>query len=319
MPVVAAQAHAQAFQRIVVQAQGRCVAVGHFVFVGARGALVHELLGRETLGIERGEQLHLVAPVLHAAPERQAELVPRIGEYRGLALGTVAGEEVERLVVGVAVAHGHDDFASPHVQHSAEKLLVQPELLDGHLATLFGFGFVFARFFGFYFNGSLVAAVLKLYFGAQGPTAAEVEAEVERHMGQVELAMAFVVLVAGGGVVAVETLAVEIARHNGLAITAQTQALEEAGLFLLFGGVWHLRRGSRHGIHRHGLAFRSCHHCHQHHECKNSESHIWACCFPTAKFGLLSAACNTQKWVFLLPAPCSPLPTFGEKTNHFRG
>ena len=176
--------------------------------------------------------------------------MPGVGQYGGLAFGTVAGEEVEGFVVGIGVAHGHDDLARPDVEASLCEGFVHPELFQGHLTAFFRFCLVFSRLFGLYLYGRLVAAVFELNLRAHGPSVAEVVAHAEGHVRQVKASVALVVLVTLGGVVAVETLAVEVAGHDSLAVASEVEAT-----YLIINyarvaeGICIPPRGSRDAIH----------------------------------------------------------------------
>ena len=66
--------------------------------------------------------------------------------------------------------------------------------------------------------------MLKLYLRTHGPSMAEVIAEVESDVWQVEASVAIVILVCGRVAVAVEMLTVEIPAHHGLAISTDTES-----------------------------------------------------------------------------------------------
>ena len=66
--VVSAQTYAQAADGIVVHAQRTGIVVGHLELIGARGTVVHEILGREALRVKARQQLHLVSPVFQPSP-----------------------------------------------------------------------------------------------------------------------------------------------------------------------------------------------------------------------------------------------------------
>ena len=128
-------------------------------------------------------------------------------------------------MVGVGVAHRHNDFARLDVEASAPKRLVQPKLLKGHFATLLSLGLIFARFLGLHLHSRFIAAVLKFDLRAQRPAVAKVVAQVERDVRQVKTPVARIVAIAFGRIIAVETLTVEVARHHRLAIAAQAQTI----------------------------------------------------------------------------------------------
>ena len=65
----------------------------------------------------------IVTEVAGMAPERNAGLMPCAGENGVLAFGTIDGEEIERLMVGVGQTYGHDDMAGTYVGETSERLL----------------------------------------------------------------------------------------------------------------------------------------------------------------------------------------------------
>ena len=150
--------------------------------------------------------------------------MPGVGHDGGLALWTIDGEELVGLVVGIRIAHGYDDLARLDIELAAHKLLVEPELLDVHLAALLYLGLIFARLLGLDLYGSTVAAMLKLDLRTQRPAIAEVIAQIQDHVGQVEASVTLVVGIVLGFLVAVEALAVEVARHHGFTIASDVQA-----------------------------------------------------------------------------------------------
>ena len=68
-------------------------------------------------------------------------------------------------MVGIGVTDGHDDLTGLDVELASPELLVDPELLDVHLAAFFHLGLIFSGLFCFYLHGSAVATMLKLYLG----------------------------------------------------------------------------------------------------------------------------------------------------------
>ena len=87
----------------------------------------------------------IVTEVAGMAPERNAGLMPCAGKNGVLAFGTIDGEEVERLVVGVGQTYWHDNMAGTYVGETSERLL-NPELLQLHFATAFLFLLKLNRF-----------------------------------------------------------------------------------------------------------------------------------------------------------------------------
>ena len=121
-------------------------------------------------------------------------------------------------MIGVGIAYGNDYFTGLDVELAFPELLVDPELLDVHLAAFFHLGFIFSGFLGLYLHGGAIATMLKLYLGTQCPSLAEVVAEVQTYVWQVDASMALVVGLVLGFLIAVETLTVKIAGHGSLSI-----------------------------------------------------------------------------------------------------
>ena len=136
-----------------------------------------------------------------------------------LALWTVYGEEVERLVVGVCQAYRHHNVANADIGKSAKRLL-NPELLKLYLAAALLLLLKLNGLLGLVFYGRTGAAVLKLDLGAECPTLAKVVAKVYNGMGYVEASVARVVLTAACRTVAVARVAVEVAAQRHLAVSA---------------------------------------------------------------------------------------------------
>ena len=127
----------------------------------------------EVVGIQTGHQLGLVAEIAVATPETHTGLVPGAGQYGVLTLRTGHSEKVQRLVVGIVQTHRHHNVAGPDVGMLTERLL-NPELLQFHLAAFLGLLLPLAAFLVFLLVGDAGAAVLKLYLRAEGPALAKV-------------------------------------------------------------------------------------------------------------------------------------------------
>ena len=119
--------------------------------------------------------------------------MPRIRHDGSLALRAVDGEELVWLVVGIRIAHGHDDLTGLDIELPTSKLLVDPELLDVHLAALLHFSLILAGLLGLDLHGAATAAMLKLHLAAQRPALAEVIAKVQTYVRQVKTPMTLVV------------------------------------------------------------------------------------------------------------------------------
>ena len=89
------------------------------------------------------------------------------------AFGTIDGEEVERLVVGVGQTYGHDDMAGTYVGETSERFL-NPELLQLHFATALLLLLKLDRFLCLIFYSRTCTAMLKLNLRTQRPALAKV-------------------------------------------------------------------------------------------------------------------------------------------------
>ena len=218
---VSACRQSKSANRLEINACRTSVTVGNFEFVGTCRAVFHEAIGAKPLGIEPRQKHRLIAHFPDLSPHAHARLVPRARQHTAFAFGAVNGVKLNRHMVLVHSAHGHNHFAHTNVQFRA-KTLLQPELLESNLAATLNFSLVLARLVGVNLNRRLDPAVLKLNLGAHCPAAAEVVANINDHVRQVELPVAIVVFVLFGETVAVEVSAVEIARRHGLAVSANS-------------------------------------------------------------------------------------------------
>ena len=224
LSVVAAQTEPQTLHGIIVKTEGSAVLVGDVELEGRFGTFVNPARVGELIGVQAGQELCLIAEFAITSEERETCLMPRGGHDDVLALGTIYREEVEGLVVGIVQAYGHHDMACADVGGLGEGLL-NPELLEFHLAAFFHFLFPFAAFLVFLLVCEAVAAVLELYLSAERPAFAEVVAEVNHSVGDVETAVARVVLMIFGLGVAAHVVAVEIAAVVNLSVAADAQTV----------------------------------------------------------------------------------------------
>ena len=107
------------------------------------------------------------------APERNASLMPCARQNGVFAFGTIDGEEVERLMIGVGQTYGHNDVAGTYVGETSERLL-NPELLKLYFAATLLLLLKLYRLLCLIFYSRTGAAVLKLNLGAQRPALAKV-------------------------------------------------------------------------------------------------------------------------------------------------
>ena len=119
----------------------------------------------------------------------------------------------------VGLPDWHDDVSHADVEAFAKRLL-DPELLQSHLAAALNFVLEFSGFLGLDFHGHFAAAVLKLDFAAHAPALAEIVAQIDDYMRQVHATVAFGVFVTLGVRIAEHIVAVEVAGIDGLAVAA---------------------------------------------------------------------------------------------------
>ena len=146
-------------------------------------------------------------------------------------------------MVGIVQAHGHHNMSEAQVGSARESLL-NPELLELHLAAFLHFLLPLSAFLVLFLVGQPVAAMLKLDFRAEFPALAEVVSQVDYHMGKVETSMAGIVLMLFGLTVAAHVVAEEIARVSHLAIAADAEVLATGMVHHAVAGI-HLRQSSR--------------------------------------------------------------------------
>ena len=208
---------------IVVDAQGACEVVGHAELIARGRAVLHPVGVVEHIGVEGGHHDGFITPVAELSPQADTCLMPGTGEDVELAFGTVAGEELRGQVGVVGLSDGHHDVTHADVEALAERLL-KPELFQGDFTAAFDFVFEFACLFGFNLHGHFAAAVLKLDLCAHAPAFAEVVAQIDHHMGQVDAAMAFGIAVTLGVGISEHIVAVEVTGVDGLAVATNGEA-----------------------------------------------------------------------------------------------
>ena len=161
--------------------------------------------------------MELVTPVAIVSPETDAGFVPSAGHDGVFTFGTVDGEKVVGGVVVVGHAHRYDNVPHAEVEGFGETFL-NPELLQCYLATAFNFLLEFASFFSLFLDGCFGAAVFKLDFGADRPSVAEVVAEHNHGMRDVDTTVSLILGIAVAVGIAKNVVAIKIVVVNGFAI-----------------------------------------------------------------------------------------------------
>ena len=178
----------------------------------------------EVVGIQTSQKLCLVAKVSIASKERDTGLVPGRGHDGVFAFRTIDGKEIQRLVVGIVQTYGYDDMSHAEITPAAERLL-QPELLQLHLATLLGLLFPFAAFLVFLLVGDTCATMLELNLSTERPAFAEVVAQIDDSMWNVEAPVRRVVLMLLRLTVAAHVVAKIVTRETDFSIAADAQSV----------------------------------------------------------------------------------------------
>ena len=102
--------------------------------------------------------------------------------------------------------------------------LLNPELLQGHLAATLYLLLELAGLFRFLFHSGLDATVFKLHLGTHTPAVAEVVAQHDNGMGQVDAAVSLVFGIAVGVRVAKYVVAIEIVVIHSLPIATDSES-----------------------------------------------------------------------------------------------
>ena len=87
-----------------------------------------------------------------------------------------------------------NDVSKPDVSGFRE-LFVNPELLQFHLAAFLLLVFPLSSFIGFVLDSRTCTCVLKLYLSTHGPSFAKIITQIYNSMGNVELAMTWVIFI----------------------------------------------------------------------------------------------------------------------------
>ena len=219
---IAAEAEAEAFDARPVDTRRGADAVGGAEFVGRGRAVVNPTSIVEEVAVERRQELQLIAPAAGLAPEAEARFVPSARHDSVFALRAIDAKEAVRSMVVVGHADRDDDVAGADVEMWAETFL-DPELLEGDLAAALNLLLKLASFLGFLLDGSFHAPMLELDFGAHRPTAAEVIAQHDDSVRDIDAAKARRILVAVGVAVAEDIVAIEVMAIGSLAIAANNE------------------------------------------------------------------------------------------------
>ena len=112
--------------------------------------------------------------------------MPGRGNNREFPFVSIDAEILRRFVVCVQPAYGNNLHARTQNRISV-KLLLQPELLQGHFTAAFHFCFVLTAFLFLYLYRTLGTAVFKLNLCAHAPAVTEIVTHIDDHVRQVKL------------------------------------------------------------------------------------------------------------------------------------
>ena len=163
MPVVTAQANAQVLYGVVVNPEHVSQVVCDLIFIRRFCAVVHKVVAVEHKTVKAGDDLRLITPGSRLSPEAYSRVVPGGRENCVFSFRPVYGEKVEGLVGIVQASHGNHKMAHPQIEGVGEGLL-EPELLQFHLASFLYLGLPFTCLGEFLFYGRTRSRVLELDF-----------------------------------------------------------------------------------------------------------------------------------------------------------
>ena len=113
--IVAAQSDAQAWNRIIVDAQCCTIFICDIELHRRLMSLVNPTHIRKLVGIQACQKLGFITEILVTAPERHTRLMPCRGHDGILAFRTVDGEITQWFVVGIVQAYGHHNMTDADV------------------------------------------------------------------------------------------------------------------------------------------------------------------------------------------------------------
>ena len=126
-------------------------------------------------------------------------------------------------MVRVGSSQWHNQHTRADIGIAVERLL-EPELLQCHLATTLHLGLIFTAFLVLYLHCCLGSAMLKLNLRSHRPSLAEIVPHIYHDVGQVELAILVILVFLRRGVSEV-VVGVETAFHCRLAIPTDGQTM----------------------------------------------------------------------------------------------
>ena len=209
---------------MVVNPERPCVGVRDLELVWGSGPALNEVLRAEPVGIKSRNEHQFIRPFPEIAQNLYSRLVPCAREHSVLPLHPVGSEELGRKVVTVRQPHRNDDHSSSDLE-SVTECLLEPELLQSHLASTLDLTLIFTSLIRLQFHSAFSASVLELDLRAERPPLSEIIAKVDDKVRNVEPPVALVILILLRMVVPLPSVAVEVAGHHRLAVATYRKPL----------------------------------------------------------------------------------------------
>ena len=222
LAVVAAQSDAQTWNTVVVYTGSHSIFVGYLKLVWTLGTALNPVAATETVGVQASQELCLIAELAALAPETDTGLVPGARKNGVFAFRTINSKEIQWLMIGIGQTYRYHDVTHLDVGSSAERLL-NPELFEFHLSTFLHFLLVLDGFLCLVFDRLSGTSVFKLNLSTHGPSLSEVVTQVDDCMRNVEASVVGSILISSSVRVAFAGVAIEVAAHGNLAITADAE------------------------------------------------------------------------------------------------
>ena len=209
---------------MIVYPERSGIGVRDLELVRGSGSALDEVLRTEPVGVKSRKEHQFIRPFAEIAQNLDSRLVPSARKHGVLPFHPVGREELGRKVVSVCQSHRDDDHSGPDLERVTESFL-DPELFQSHLASTLNLTLIFTGLVSFQFYGAFGASVLELDLRTKRPSFSEVVPKIDDKMRDVEPSVTLVVLVLFRMVVPLPGIAVEVAGHHCLAVTADCKSL----------------------------------------------------------------------------------------------
>ena len=209
---------------MIVYPERSGIGVRDLELVRGSGSALDEVLRAEPVGVKPGKEHQFIGPFAEVAQNLDSRLVPSARKDSVLPFHPIGREELGRKMVAVCQSHWDDYHSRPDLERVAESLL-EPELLQGYLASTLDLALIFTGLVSLQLDRAFGASVLELDLRAERPSFSEVVPKIDDKMRDVEPSVTLVVLVLFRMVVPLPGIAVEVAGHHCLAVTADCKSL----------------------------------------------------------------------------------------------